>query len=270
MPQLPALFISHGAPDLPLRSNAATDFLKQLRHTIPTPQSILVISAHWNTQQPTVSMAVNPRTIHDFSGFPAALYQMHYPAPGAIDLAQRVVDLATTAGIECKVSLDRGLDHGAWTPLVLAYPQADIPVTQLSIQPHLNPAHHFLLGQALAPLRDEGVLILASGSATHNLWAMNPNYHAPPQPQTTEFIDWLTKEISSGSTEKLLEYRLLAPHAAYNHPTEEHLLPLFVAMGAAGKHAKGTQIHTSFTYGNLSMAAYKWTGNGQQLNNSNV
>ncbi len=259
MSQIPSLFISHGAPDLPLRSGAATDFLKQLRHKIATPQAILVISAHWDTQQPTVSMAAHPRTIHDFSGFPAALYQMQYPASGAIDLAQRVVDLSLAAGIECKVSLDRGLDHGAWTPLILAYPQADIPVTQLSIQSHLSPAHHFLLGQALAPLRAEGVLILASGSATHDLWAMNPDYHAQPQPQTTEFIDWLTDAIDSGSTEKLLEYRLLAPHAVSNHPTEEHLLPLFVALGAAGKHAKGTQIHASFTYGNLSMAAYQWT-----------
>jgi 4,5-DOPA dioxygenase extradiol len=256
MTQLPAIFISHGAPDLPLQSGAASDFLKQLGQTIPKPQAILVISAHWNTRQPTISVAVKPRTIHDFSGFPAQLYQMNYPAPGAPNLAQRVVKLLTETGIECGISHDYGLDHGAWIPLILAYPEANIPVTQLSIQPNLSPAHHFRLGQALAPLRDEGVLIMASGSATHNLSALNPAGNAAPSIQATEFVDWLTKSIESGDTEQLLEYRILAPHAVYNHPSEEHLLPLFVAMGAAGKNAKGTQLHSSFTYGNLSMAAY--------------
>jgi 4,5-DOPA dioxygenase extradiol len=259
MTAIPSLFISHGAPDLPLQSGAAPDFLKQLSRSIHTPKAILVISAHWNTHQPTVSMAVKPRTIHDFSGFPKELDEMHYPAPGAIDLAQRVVELLTLTGIGCGVDSDYGLDHGVWIPLILAYPAANIPVTQLSIQPHLSPAHHFHLGQALAPLRDEGILILASGSATHNLGALTPNTNAAPSRQATEFVDWLTKSIESGDTEQLLEYRRLAPHAVYNHPSEEHLLPLFVAMGAAGKNAQGTQIHSSFTYGDLSMASYAFS-----------
>jgi 4,5-DOPA dioxygenase extradiol len=258
MTQLPAIFISHGAPDLPLQSGAASDFLKQLSQTIPKPQAILVISAHWNTRQPTISVAAKPRTIHDFSGFPAQLYQMNYPAPGAPNLAQRVVELLTANGVEPLVSKDYGLDHGAWIPLILAYPEAKIPVTQLSIQPNLSPTHHFRLGQSLAPLRDEGVLIMASGSATHNLSALNPSGNTAPSIQATEFVDWLTNSIESGNTEQLLEYRILAPHAVYNHPSEEHLLPLFVAMGAAGKNAKGTQLHSSFTYGNLSMAAYSF------------
>lgn len=259
MPQLPAIFISHGAPDLPLQSGAAPDFLRQLGQIIPTPQAILVISAHWNTPQPTVGMAANPRTIHDFSGFPAKLYQMNYSAPGAVDLAERVAELLMETDMGCEVSLDRGLDHGAWTPLILAYPEANIPITQLSIQSNLSPAHHLQLGQALAPLRHEGVLILASGSATHNLWMIDPNYNAKPQPQAIQFVDWLTKMIESGNTEALLEYRILAPHAIHNHPSEEHLLPLFVAMGAGGTNAKGTQLHSSFTYGGLSMAAYAFT-----------
>ena len=258
---LPSIFISHGAPDLPLQSGAAPDFLKQLGPSIPNPQAILVISAHWNTRQPTVGMATHPCTIHDFQGFSKALYEMNYPAPGAIGLAKRTVELLAERGIECGVSRDYGLDHGAWVPLILAYPEANIPVTQLSIQPNLSPAHHFTIGQSLAPLRDEGVLIMASGSATHNLWALNPHGNAAPSPETTEFVDWLTKSIESGNTEQLLKYRLLSPHAVYNHPSEEHLLPLFVAMGAAGKNAKGTQIHSSFTHGNLSMAAYQWKVN---------
>jgi 4,5-DOPA dioxygenase extradiol len=259
MPQIPAIFVSHGAPDLPLRSGAAPDFLKQLSRTIPKPEAILIISAHWSMQQPTVSFATNPCTIHDFYGFPAALHQLDYPAPGAIDLAQQVVELLSEKAIECHQSIDRGLDHGAWTPLILAYPEANIPVTQLSIQPHLNPIHHFQLGRVLAPLRDEGILIMASGSATHNLGVLNADYHAQPQSQTTQFVDWLTNAIASGDTEDLLAYRSRAPYAMYNHPSEEHLLPLFVAMGAAGKLARGTQIHSSFTYGDLSMAAYQWT-----------
>ncbi len=261
MPQIPAIFVSHGAPDLPLRSGAAPDFLKQLGRTIPTPQAILVISAHWSTQQPTVSFATTPRTIHDFYGFPATLHQLEYPAPGAIELAQRVVELLSEKAIECQKSIDYGLDHGAWTPLILAYREANIPVTQLSIQPHLNPTHHFRVGQVLAPLRDEGILIMASGSATHNLSILNADYHAQPHShsQTMQFVDWLTNAIAAGDTEDLLAYRSRAPYAIYNHPSEEHLLPLFVAMGAAGNHARGTQIHSSFTYGDLSMAAYQWT-----------
>jgi 4,5-DOPA dioxygenase extradiol len=181
---------------------------------------------------------------------------MHYPAPGALDLAQRVLELLKLTDRGFGVNSDYGLDHGAWIPLILAYPAANIPVTQLSIQPHLSPAHHFWLGQALAPLRDEGILILASGSATHNLRALQPHGKAAPSLQAKEFVNWLTKSIESGHTEQLLEYRILAPHAVYNHPSEEHLLPLFVALGAAGENAKGTQLHSSFTYGNLSMASY--------------
>jgi 4,5-DOPA dioxygenase extradiol len=256
MAALPAIFISHGAPDLPLRSSAATDFLTQLSQTLPTPKAILVVSAHWNTHQPTVSKAAQPRTIHDFSGFPAELDRLKYPAPGAVDMAERVVKLLTQTELGCDVSLDRGLDHGAWIPLLLAYPEAKIPVVQLSIQPHLSPTHHFLLGQALQPLRHEGIFILASGSATHNLGAIDRHFHTAPPPQVTKFVDWLTNSIIAGETEKLLNYRHLAPEAIYNHPTEEHLLPLFVAMGAASNHPQGTQLHSSFTYGALSMAAY--------------
>ena len=235
------------------------NFLRQLGNSIPKPQAILVISAHWNTRQPTVGISAHPRTIHDFSGFPQASYEMNYPAPGAPNLAHRVVELLTETGIECGVSDDYGLDHGAWVPLMLAYPEANIPVTQLSIQPHLSPKYHFQLGQALAPLRDEGVLIMASGSATHNLRELDSGANIAPSLPATEFVDWLTKSIESGNTEQLLKYRILAPHAIHNHPSEEHLLPLFVAMGTAGMKAKGCQLHSSFTYGSLSMAAYLWT-----------
>jgi 4,5-DOPA dioxygenase extradiol len=256
MNKLPTLFLSHGAPTLPLESGAVPDFLKQLGQTLPTPKAILVVSAHWETKQPLVSAATHPRTIHDFSGFPKELYQMQYPAPGAPKLAARVVELLADAGMPCEVSVVRGLDHGAWTPLILMYPPANIPVTQLSIQPGLSPQYHFQLGQSLQSLRDEGVLILASGNATHNLRELNPTEQAISPEWVTQFAQWLDDAILAGNTESLLHYRELAPFAVRNHPTDEHLLPMFVAMGAAGNPVEATQLHSSFTYGVLSMAAY--------------
>jgi 4,5-DOPA dioxygenase extradiol len=253
---LPAIFISHGAPDLPIREGAVTHFLKSLAQQFPKPQAILVVSAHWNSDLPIVSAAQEPRTIHDFSGFPQALYEMEYPAPGAPELADRVVGLLNQAGIPCATHPTRGLDHGAWTPLLLAYPAADIPVTQLSIQYDRDPLHHWKVGQALEPLRSEGVLIIGSGSATHNLSAFSEHYAASPPPWVQQFDEWLAQTIIQGDWESLLKYRQIAPSAAENHPTDEHLLPLFVALGAGGHQAQGTQWHHSYTYGAFSMAAY--------------
>ncbi|HEY9735252.1 MAG TPA: class III extradiol ring-cleavage dioxygenase, partial [Trichocoleus sp.] len=172
------------------------------------------------------------------------------------DLAKRVVELLSDAGLQAETHPSRGLDHGVWTPLMLAYPEAQIPVTQLSIQPGLGPEHHLMLGRALEPLRDEGVLILASGAATHNLWAFNSAYEAAPPEWVVAFDQWLEDAIAQHAVPNLLNYRQLAPHAADNHPTEEHLLPLFVALGAAGEQGQGRQIHHSYTYGVFSMAAY--------------
>lgn len=254
---LPAIFLSHGSPDLPLTSGAATDFLKQLGTELEKPKAILVISAHWGTGHPTVSAAPNPRTIHDFSGFPTALYQLNYPASGAPELASRVAELLTQAGIQADIHSQRGLDHGAWVPLLLMYPDADIPVAQLSIQPHADPAHHLAIGRALAPLRQDGVLILASGSATHNLWELGRYAHLQTPPDwVQEFSDWLANAIAHHKTDDLLNYRQLAPHAVRNHPTDEHFLPLFVALGAGGDQAEGRSLHDSYTFGILSMAAY--------------
>ena len=160
------------------------------------------------------------------------------------------------AGLACTVSHARGLDHGAWVPLRLIFPAADVPVTQLSVQPLLGPEHHLRIGRALAPLREEGVLILATGSATHNLSKIGRG-EAPPA-WASEFDEWLFSKISAGAVEELLNYRRLAPHAAVAHPTDEHLLPLFVALGAgSGESAtRGRSLHRGWTWGSLSMAAY--------------
>lgn len=265
MNPFPSLFVSHGPPDLPLHPSSARTFLKQLGTQLGQPRAILVVSAHWSTSVPTLSTAPTMNTLHDFWGFAPELYQLQYPAPGAPALAKQVIKSLKTAGVPATVHPDRGLDHGAWEPLLLMYPQAEIPVTQLAIQPNLGPAHHFRLGQVLAPLRQDGVLILASGSATHNLGALGQHGFASPPPDwVTAFDRWLAATLRAGDVEQLLNYRQLAPYGLQNHPSEEHLLPLFVAMGAAGLGAKGRQLHTSFVYGILSMAAYAFDVDGQK------
>jgi 4,5-DOPA dioxygenase extradiol len=259
MISLPAIFLSHGAPDLPIREGEATQFLRSLHRQFPKPKAILVISAHWNSDLPMVSNAQHPETIYDFSGFPEALYRLEYPAPGAPALADRVVHVLNQAGIPCKTHSSRGFDHGAWTPLILAYPAADIPVTQLSIQYRHDPLYHWKLGQALEPLRSGGVLIIGSGSATHNLYSFDSNYNAPTPPWVRQFDEWLAQTIEQRDWDALIQYRQFAPYAQENHPTEEHLLPLFVALGAGGAATTGRQLHHGYTYGAFSMAAYSFT-----------
>jgi 4,5-DOPA dioxygenase extradiol len=253
---LPAVFVSHGAPTLAVEQNDTVEFLKRLGGELGRPKAILCVSAHWNTEVPAVSAAERPETIHDFGGFPEELYRLRYPAPGAPDLAGRVRQLLGEAGLACTVLPTRGLDHGAWVPLKLIYPQADVPVTQLSVQPLLGTGHHFRLGRALAPLRGAGVLILATGSATHNLSRIGRG--GVPPGWAREFDEWLLRKISDGALEELLDYRRLAPHAAVAHPTDEHLLPLFVAMGAGSAESapRGRSLHRGWTWGSLSMAAY--------------
>lgn len=256
MTRYPSLFISHGAPDLPIRSGATQEFLRSLAQQLPKPNAILVVSAHWQTAYPMVSAAPHPATIYDFSGFPEATYRLVYPAPGAPDLAEQVISLLTQTGLKAELHPSRGLDHGAWTPLILAYPEADIPVTQLSIQYRHDPTYHWQLGRALEPLREQGVLIIGSGAATHNLRAFGEQYDAPPPHWVVEFDQWLATAIAEQRVSDLLQYRQLAPYAQENHPTEEHLLPLFVALGAGG--STGTQLHHSYTYEVFSMAAYQF------------
>lgn len=254
MSALPAVFVSHGAPTLALEDGAAYRFLRGFGGELERPRAIVVASAHWTTAAPAVCSTAQPQTIHDFSGFPAALYQIAYPAPGAPALARRATALLAEAGIDAALDQRRGLDHGAWVPLMLMYPAADIPVLQVALQPRLGPRHHLDLGRALAPLREDGVLILGSGGATHNLRELGALDSAPP-PWAVEFSGWFDHTIAAGDREALLNYRALAPHAVRSHPTEEHLLPLFVAAGA-GSSCRGRRVHTSTTYGSLLMDSY--------------
>jgi 4,5-DOPA dioxygenase extradiol len=268
---LPSLFLSHGAPTLPLTDTPARTFLQQLGHTFERPKAILVISAHWETAVPTVNAVDSNETIHDFGGFPRALYDLRYPAPGSPTFAARVAERLRAGGFDCNVDRRRGLDHGAWVPLSLVYPQADIPVLQLSVQPHLGPEHHLRVGRALAPLRDEGVLIIGSGSFTHDLSEFrghNPNDLAPNW--VNSFADWFDAALAKGQIDVVIDYRRRAPFATKNHPTEEHLLPLYAALGAAGENARAKRLHASSTYSVLRMDVYAFQGPDDPAQNNSL
>jgi 4,5-DOPA dioxygenase extradiol len=270
---LPSLFLSHGAPTLPLTDTPAREFLSQVGGTLERPKAILVISAHWETALPMVNAVESNETIHDFGGFPSALYDLRYPAPGSPDFAARAVETLREGGFECNIEKRRGLDHGAWVPLLLMYPRADIPVLQLSVQPHLGPEHHLRVGRALAPLRDEGVLIIGSGSFTHDLSEFRGHNPYDPAPDwVNSFADWFDAALMKGRMNDLLNYRRQAPFATKNHPTEEHLLPLYAALGAAGENARAERLHASSTYGVLRMDVYAFQAANKpaQNNNSNM
>src|SRR5512146_2267847 len=258
MKNLPTLFVSHGSPMLSLEDGPARRFLSGWSAQHARPSAILVASAHWETRGGVaVSTAEQPRTIHDFGGFPRELYELQYAAPGAPGLAGQTVTLLQEAGFAVSPSDSRGLDHGAWVPLRLMYPDADIPVFQMSLIHGASPAEHYRLGAALQPLRHQGVLIMGSGSVTHNLYEiMGHSQEDPVEPWVSEFDQWLAATLEAGRVSELLDYRKLAPHAGRNHPTEEHLLPLFVALGAAGAGAVASRAHASHTYGILAMDAY--------------
>ena len=254
---LSPLFVSHGAPTLAIEPGQAGDMLARLGSGLPRPRAILVVSAHWEAPASVVSAAPWPRTIYDFYGFPSELYSLCYPAPGDPELASRVAGLLARSNLACETSADRGLDHGAWIPLRFLYPQADVPVTQLALSPARGAAWHLELGRALAPLARDGVLVLGSGGLTHNLREFRA--HAPDDDAPAwvrEFADWAAAAMATGDHAVLADYRRRAPHAVRNHPTEEHFLPLLVALGAAGEGATGTRIPGGVTYGVLSMDAF--------------
>ena len=258
-PLAPALFVSHGAPTLVLRDIPARRFLASLAATLPRPRAILAVTAHWCTEAPVLGSAEHPETIHDFGGFPDELYAMTYPAPGAPDIAARGLALLREAGIAARTDAARGLDHGTWIPARLLYPEADIPIAQLSVQPAQDPAHHYRVGAALRPLREAGVLVVASGTFTHNLRAafqvMRSGHDDVELPFTAPFVDWIDAAVTASATEDLLAYRVRAPHARDNHPTDEHFLPFFVALGAGSEGHRGRRIHHSTDYG-MAMDAY--------------
>jgi 4,5-DOPA dioxygenase extradiol len=250
------IFVSHGSPTLMFDDVPARDFLVALGQSLPRPKAILVVSAHWETNIPAVNAVAVNETIHDFGGFPQILFDQRYPAPGDPALAARIAGLIRDASLPVGIDTARGLDHGAWVPLKLMYPANDIPVLQLSVQTHLGAAHHYRLGHALRALAEEGVLILGSGSFTHDLRSVDCRGNNVAPGWVTDFADWVNAALAEGRIDDLLNYRRLAPHAARNHPTEEHFLPLFVALGAGGTAAES--LHQSLTFSVLRMDAFEF------------
>ena len=267
MTTLPPLFLSHGSPMIALQPREAGRFMQGLGLAIDAafgrPQAVLAVSAHSLARVPMLLAAARHEAVYDFGGFDPRLNQMRYDAPGAPALARRVAALMHAAGLPAEmaeVPEPVGLDHGIWTPLRYVYPGADVPVLPLAWPSHWSPAQLFALGQALAPLAGVGVLVVGSGSITHNLrrvfaGGLRPDADAPATPESTAFRDWFAERAAAADWDALFDYRRQAPHAVLMHPTDEHLLPYFVAAGAAGRQP-ATRIHASVTYGDLGMDAY--------------
>lgn len=257
LPRAPVFFISHGAPTFALDPGQLGANLRAMGQQLAGIKAVLVVSPHWQTREPQVLTTPQPETIHDFGGFPAALYQLQYPAPGQPELALEAQRLLTQAGWPVTADANRGLDHGAWVPLWHLLPQAAVPVFQVSMPHQLDTAGALALGRALAPLRDQGVLIVGSGSLTHNLYDIQPPASAAAA-YAVEFAHWIRQAVNRADVDALLDYRRLAPHAERAHPTQEHFLPLLVALGASLESEAAQVIAGDITYGVLSMESYVW------------
>lgn len=253
---LHSLFISHGSPMLALEPGASGPALERLAAQLPRPKAIVIVSAHWESQDLRVSAHPQPETWHDFGGFPAALFAVQYPAPGDPPLAALVLEQLQAAGLPAQLDGKRPFDHGVWVPLSLMYPEADIPIVQVSLPSRLGPVLQTQVGRALSPLREQGVLLIGSGSITHNLGELN--WHAGPEsiePWAKAFRDWMIDKLAANDEAALHDYRRQAPNAVRSHPSDEHLLPLYFARGAGGDFSIA---HQGFTMGALGMDIYRF------------
>ena len=261
---LPTLFLSHGSPMHALQAGRAGAAWAALGRDLPRPKAVLIASAHWESEWPMLTTGSSPETIHDFGGFPQELYEIRYAAAGAPAVAERAIELIRAAGLTANGNGCRGLDHGAWVPLLHLYPQADVPVVQVSLQPKLGAAHHLRLGEILAPLRDEGVLIVGSGHLTHNLreWIAFARRHgmqpaeSEAEPYVREFSQWVEDALRSDDRDGIAQWLQQAPHARRAHPTDEHFLPLPFAFAAAGPAPRVERIELGVDSGVLAMDAY--------------
>ncbi|WP_326523407.1 dioxygenase family protein [Sphingomonas sp.] len=256
---LPAVFVGHGSPMIMLEPSPAREFLAGLGDRFGRPRAIVVVSAHHDTVDAVVTAVEAPPTIHDFGGFPQALFDLNYPAKGDPALAEEIAGLIADAGIPVAIDPARGLDHGAWVPLMLGWPDADVPVVQLSISSRHPPEWHHAIGRLLAPLRGRDVLVIGSGSLTHNLraiFAEGRDHDAAVPGWVSGFADWMHDRIVADDTDAVLHAVERGPHGRLNHPTPDHILPLFAAMGAGGAGAAVERLHHSYTYGVLAMDAY--------------
>jgi 4,5-DOPA dioxygenase extradiol len=236
----PVLYLSHGAPPL-ADDEVWTGELAAWGADLPRPTAILVVSAHWEAAPLAIGATTTVPLTYDFWGFPEHYYKVTYPAPGAPELAEKVRKLVRGPGTPVHDDPDRGLDHGAYVPLVEMYPEADVPVLQISM-PTLDPRELMRVGEKLAPLRDEGVLIIGSGFFTHNLNAMRVGVHGAPPSWSSEFDDWGNRALADGDLDALIDFEHRAPAGRLAHPRTEHFAPLFVSLGAAGMGARHSVI----------------------------
>lgn len=255
---LPTLFVPHGAPTFALRPGAAGAALARLAASLPRPRAIVMVSPHWEMPAATVGTADRLATVHDFHGFPQPLYEIRYPATGCPEAAREVVQALREAGLPAGEAPAQGLDHGAWIPLRLMYPDADVPVIPLSLQSHEGVRGAYRLGEALAPLRERGFLVIGSGNLTHNLgdYRLARMNGGDGLDYVRRFPAWMTERLQQHDLDALLDYRRQAPDAVRAHPSDEHLQPLYVALGAAGRDASVEHVHASISDYVLAMDAY--------------
>ncbi len=257
MDWLRSLFVSHGAPSLATEDTPPARFLDELGSALGRPRAIVVASAHFETEIPTLTGAVDPRTIHDFEGFPDGVDAIEYAAPGSPELAEMIADRMRATGYPVKIDRQRGLDHGIWVPLKRMFPAQDIPVVGLSIVRDADAETHYHLGTALAGLADEEILVIGSGGFVHNLSTLDWRYRETlPYDWAVDFSDWMRECISTDDLARACAWRKRAPHAALAHPSPEHLMPLFVAWGAAGPHARAYDLHRTWQYGSLALHSF--------------
>lgn len=260
---IPSLFVVHGAPSLAIEQNSYTRFLEELGTRLPRPRAIVLFSAHWEAPVQMISGVDRYGMIYDFSGFSPELYRMVYPAKGDVALAEEIAALFRANGVPCRLDGTRGLDHGAWVVLRLLYPEADIPVVALSVNPHLAPEEQYRIGKVLAPLKEKGVLIIGSGGTVHNLrmldWERDKEEKEAGADWAGQFDDWLQKQLTDWNTEELFRYEERAPHARRAVPTTEHFVPLLIAMGAGDEKRQGKRLYHRFQFGTLSLSCWQFS-----------
>lgn len=258
---LPSFFIAHGAPLLAIEDNKYTQFVQFLGTELPKPKAIVLFSAHWESVTQKVSDVNEFDTIYDFGGFPEELYQIKYPAKGNDLVTKEIAELFTIEGVPFRVDSSRGLDHGAWVVLKMLYPNADIPVISMSVNPRLKPEEQYKIGKSLASLREQDILVIGSGGTVHNLGAVRlDNENGEPDQWALGFDMWLERHLVNWDLESLFNYETLAPAAEFAVPPygKEHFIPIFYAMGAADQEKSAKLLHRSFRYGNLSHSVWQF------------